>query len=149
MMHAVWSWLRFLQGLHGHFAWLCVALLVHPVLVVRAGSTWHRARLACTAATLGIVMNFVAGALLYGAYRQTVRPLLFRESPLWGFMFERKEHLALLAVLLGCSGWLSAYKLSGVPDKNVGYTKMLYALAALIALVVALMGTAVASVRSL
>jgi hypothetical protein len=49
------------------------------------------------------------GVWLYGPYREKLRQSIFISAPRVGYLFERKEHLAFAAVLLGWAGAASYF----------------------------------------
>src|SRR5260370_1409517 len=60
---------------------------------------------AAAAAAPGWVTAAAAGgACLYPAYRTQIKPALFATAPAVGFAFERKEHLAIAALILSWAG---------------------------------------------
>lgn len=100
--------LHTLERVHGLVAWAATAALVAAsVLKLRRG----RSRPASIAATLAVLALTVASAFglwLHPAYDAHLRQRLFVRSAELGWMFERKHHLAVVAVLLGWSALLSA-----------------------------------------
>jgi len=136
---------------HGHLGWLAVAILLHPALVLR-----HRKRRAHVAVALGALVPTAAGALgmwIYGPYRDRIKQSIFIDAPWVGLLFERKEHLAFGAIVLAWGG-AAAYALSQRATDPSSATLRTFALrafiaAAALASAVALLGTAVASYRSL
>lgn len=49
------------------------------------------------------------GVSLYGPYREKLRQSIFISAPRVGYLFERKEHLAFAAVVLGWVGAASYF----------------------------------------
>jgi len=141
--------LRLLEHVHGHFGWLSVVALSHPAVLLRARP--RRALLSAALATTLVTLTGAAGALLYPAYRTQVKVAVFSASTAYGNAFERKEHLAVAAVALAWVGLAahiaecrqrSLYLVSG----RVSF--LAYASAALLSLVSATLGVAVAAFRS-
>jgi hypothetical protein len=152
-----WDTLRFLQGLHGHVAWLAAALLLHPPLVLRvrpAQGNAKRARQIVLIAALVTSATYMAGLALYTDYRATVRRPLFEAAPAFGWCFERKEHLATLALGLAWVGVVTIWRVPlgaaeaahAASHRRAGRVMLA---AGLFAIATALLGTAVASIRSL
>lgn len=140
-------WLRILQHVHGPLGWLAALALVHPALLLRAR---RRADLATSLATGLATIAVGLGAYVYPHYRVRVKQKLFLEMPTMGWMFERKEHLAVAAVAFAWVG-LILYRLGregGSPGLQRGAHRA-YVAAAVCAVVTAVLGTAVAAVRSL
>jgi hypothetical protein len=141
--------LRLLERIHGHLGWLAVAALVHPVVVLRRGG--RRAPWAVGSAVALPVLAVGLGAALYPAYRRRVRGELFREDLALGWLFERKEHLAFGVVVLA-AGAAVAYALArpgGTYEARArSLARTLFAAAALLAAVVAAIGTYLAAVRT-
>jgi len=139
--------LRLLAHLHGHMGWLAAAALVHPALLLRR--TGRRARWVCLAATAIVTFAAAIGAAIYPGYRTLVKPVLFAEAPALGWAFERKEHLAVAAVVLSWVGlvacWTDRHRPRAAPP--AGMAQAAYLASAVLAIVSALLGTAVASYR--
>jgi hypothetical protein len=143
--------LRVLERVHGHLAWLAVVALLHPAILLRNPS--RRARLAVAVTTLLVVMTSLLGFCIYPEYRSRIKRDIFIEAPRLGWLFERKEHLAVGALtfaLVGCAAHLS------LPVFTEGDTRRTVArlahrafvVAFALAAVVAVFGVAVASYRS-
>ena len=101
--------LRVLEHVHGHVGWLAVAALLHPAIILRRPR--RRASLSVVLATLTLTLTGVAGVMLYSPYRNTLKQRIFIETPRVGWLFERKEHLAVGALALawvGCVAHLTA-----------------------------------------
>jgi hypothetical protein len=94
--------LRLQEHIHGHLGWLAAAALVHPAIVLRRAK--RKAHLAVGLA-VGLVTTVGAlGVALYPAYRDDLRQPIFAHAPFYGYLFERKEHLAFGAILLSWAG---------------------------------------------
>lgn len=101
--------LRVLEHVHGHLGWLAVAALLHPAIVLRRPR--RRAALSVVLATLTLTLTAAAGVALYGPYRSLLKQRLFLDAPRVGWLFERKEHLAIGALAfawVGCVAHLGA-----------------------------------------
>jgi hypothetical protein len=96
--------LRALEHVHGHLAWLSTLALYHPAILLRKPR--RRAVGAASAATALVTVTAAMGALLYPAYRRTLKPAIFAATPIVGNLFERKEHLGVAVVLLAWTGLL-------------------------------------------
>jgi hypothetical protein len=96
--------LRALERAHGIAAWAATAALIAAAWVVfrRPARRWLGIA-AGAGAALSITLAGGLGVLLDDAYRSRVRQRLFVEAPGLGWLFERKEHLAFGAMLLGWS----------------------------------------------
>jgi len=142
---------RLLAHVHGHLGWLAVAALAHPALLLR-GST-RRSTLTVALAPLLATVAAGTGFVVYGPYRARVKGPLFVEAEAWGWMFERKEHLAFAAVALawaGAAAYLAAER-SGEPAHGAlrRASHRAFVAACALALVAAVIATLVASVREL
>lgn len=146
--------LRALERVHGHLGWLSVAALLHPAILLR--NPHRRARLAVVLATSSVVATAVLGACLYPEYRARLKHTIFVESPCLGWMFERKEHLAVGAVsfaLVGCLAHLSLPLFDGDAGEDARRSMARLAHRAFVAsfalaVLVAILGVAVASFKS-
>jgi len=143
--------LRILERIHGHLGWLSVAALLHPAIFLR--NPKRRARLAVSLATGFTVTTALLGGYIYPEYRLRLKQHIFIEVQRLGWMFERKEHLAVGAVgfaLAGCLAHLS------LPIFTEDATKRTVAMLAhrafvaafVLALFVAVLGVSVASYKS-
>ena len=143
--------LRVLERLHGHLGWLAVAALLHPAILLR--SPRRRAPLAVLLATGLVVATAALGASFYGEYRARLKQHIFIEAPRLGWLFERKEHLAVGAVsfaLLGCVAHLAERSFNN-PDTRRTVSRLAhrsFVVAFALALLVAAFGVAVASYKS-
>ncbi len=93
----------------------------------------------------------VAGALLYGPYRAVLKQRIFQTAPTVGLLFERKEHLAFGALLFAWVGALAYVAASRAQPSHATLRKLSqrsFAIAAALAVVVAALGTAVATFRT-
>src|SRR5262249_32749606 len=89
---------RLLERVHGHVGWLAALALAHPALLLRRPR--RNVLGVATAATVLVTLAASLGALLYPAYRGSIKPLLFATAPAAGALFERKEHLGVAALVL-------------------------------------------------
>src|SRR5262249_1454342 len=109
---------------HGIAAWVATALLVATAWAVVRWPT--RRRIGIWMGAGAILSSALAGALgllLDDAYRSRLRQRLFVEAPALGWLFERKEHLAFGAVLLGWSAFWSlgaAWLVARAPRRGDG-----------------------------
>ncbi len=89
-----------------------------------------------------VTLVAASGAWLYGPYCDLVKRRLFQTAPTMGLLFERKEHLAFGAVLfawVGAVAYIAKFRV---------LSHRAYVVAAAIAIVVASLGTIVASNRT-
>ena len=143
--------LRVLERVHGHLGWLCVAALLHPAVLLR--NPRRRARLAVSLTTAFVVVTGLLGGYIYPEYRIRLKQHIFIEAPKIGWLFERKEHLAVGAVGFAVAGCIAHLSL---PLFTEDATKRTVAVAAhrafvgsfVFALVVAVLGVSVASFKS-
>ncbi|MBX7195403.1 MAG: hypothetical protein K1X94_25330 [Sandaracinaceae bacterium] len=96
--------LRLLESVHGHLGALAAVALLHPAILLWRGRPAGRgARWSIGLTALLTAVAFGGGILIYADYRRVVKRALFREDMTAGFLFETKEHLALVALCL-CLG---------------------------------------------
>jgi hypothetical protein len=142
--------LRALERIHGHFGWLAVAALVHPAIILR--NPQRRAPLSVSLATAFVCVTGVLGAYVYPEYRRVLKQSIFRASPAIGWLFERKEHLAVAAVtftIVGCIAHLSVAGFEGAAQRTLArLAHHAFVLAFLLAFGVAVLGVIVASFKS-
>ena len=141
---------RLTEHLHGHAGWLAAALLVHPAIVLR--NRERRAHLAVGLATALVTIVAAVGCVLYVSYRARLKADIFQHAPSIGLAFERKEHLAFGAVVLAWAGG-AAYvaAMRATPETRERLRTIAfhaYCASAALAIVVAVLGTIVASYRS-
>lgn len=86
---------------HRSFA---AAGFMHPAVLVRQPK---RRSITFLLARIFLTLTSLLGAYIYGDYRVEIRQPLFFVSPAYGWMFERKEHLAYFATLLSWVGYFS------------------------------------------
>lgn len=148
--------LKLLAEFHGHLGWLAAAALLHPAILLGRRDVRNpnsKLGLTLSLATAFVTAAAISGALIYDSYRQRIRPHLFHESPTIGWMFERKEHLALGAAVLAWAGVLAAVAARREKSDDVGRklargSRLAFVVASALASVSAILGTWVASVRS-
>ncbi|HEY1957858.1 MAG TPA: hypothetical protein VGH28_19695 [Polyangiaceae bacterium] len=138
------------ERLHGHAGWLAAVALVHPAIVLRR--TDRRAAWAVGLSTGLVTTVAIVGASMYAAYRERLRGHIFRASMSTGYLFERKEHLAFAVLAFAWVGALAYVAAGFSSDDERRVLRRLshraYVAASAIALVVAALGTAVATFRS-
>jgi hypothetical protein len=144
-------WLRVLERVHGHLGWLTVAALSHPAILLR--NPKRRAPLATALATAGAVATAALGALIYPEYRARLKQPIFVEARALGWVFERKEHLAVGAVsfaLIGCIAHLGAAAFEGEGTRllTARLAHRAFVVAFVLSAIVASFGVAVASFKS-
>jgi nitric oxide reductase large subunit len=142
--------LRLTEHVHGHLGWLAAAILAHPALLLR--SRTRTANAAVIAATSLVTVAAAVGAWLYVAYRERLKQGIFLRAPTVGFLFERKEHLAFGAVLLAWAGAAAYFAAPRATRPTRALLRTIafraFALSAVLAVVVAVLGTLVAVYRS-
>jgi hypothetical protein len=140
--------LELVQAIHGHAGVLAAVALLHPAITLRRGTPLTRPRRWSLALACGMVIAaFSSGIFLYGPYRETVRAPLFGESITAGLAFETKEHLALFVLSLAVGGTLAAFV---APKEAVAIRRsaaLLFAMASVLCIATAGLGTVVQSVR--
>lgn len=140
--------MRLFESLHGHAGILAVAALLHPALLLRKGWPLTRGtKLAVLLSTGFAVVAFASGVSIYEGYRATVKRPLFAVAPDAGWLFETKEHLAFVVVCFALGAGIAAVSAPRDAIAHRRAASRLYAAAALLALVVAGIGTYVASIR--
>jgi hypothetical protein len=140
--------LRLLERIHGHLGWLAVAALAHPAIVLRNPA--RRARLSVLLATLLTAATFGLGAWIYGPFsRDGMRHALYVASQRHGLLFERKEHLAVGVLALAVAGCLThLLAFDRTRPARARFAHVAFACSALLAVVVATLGTLVAAFKS-
>jgi hypothetical protein len=99
--------LRALELAHGVVAWLALAALVAAAILALRRSDGRRALVAVAIATLLVTVAAALGFALHADFDARLRQHLFIRSATLGWMFERKQHFAVVAVLLAWSGALA------------------------------------------
>ena len=141
---------RLAEHFHGHLGWLTAAALVHPAIVLRRRG--RRAPWAVRISVALVTLVSLAGSILYVPYRERLKQGIFQSAPQIGLLFERKEHLAFGALIFA---WIGAIGYMASSRRELPYAEGLHRLAhrafvvaALLAAVVAILGTVVASYRT-
>lgn len=139
---------RVLESVHGHLGVLALAALIHPAILLRKGKPLSRRnRYAVIGSTLFAVLAFASGIVIYEQFRAEVKRPLFSASLKAGLMFETKEHIAFAVCTMSLGALVCALV---APKQSNGLRRaaaLTYALAASFCIVVAGLGTYVASVR--
>jgi hypothetical protein len=92
--------LRAIARAHAILAWLATAAIVAALVIARRPA--RRAAVIAGAVASALVVSASAlGIALHDPYRSRLRQRLFVASSALGWLFERKQHLAFGAVLLG------------------------------------------------
>jgi hypothetical protein len=138
-----------LEAIHGHLGVLAMAALFHPVLLLWSGKPLSRnAKIAMGASLVLVSVTFALGLTIYGAYREEVKPELFRTNLQAGVLFDTKEHLAWVA-LVGAVGAGIAGLVAPPKAAQVRRIAARVFLGAAIACVLTVcLGTWIASIRS-
>ncbi len=143
--------LRVLERIHGHLGWLSVAALLHPAILLRDPK--RRASLSVSLATGFVVATASLGAAIYPEYRARLKQRIFIEAPTLGWLFERKEHLAVGAVSFALIGCVAHLSLRFLTDAEVTRTvarlsQRAFVIACVLGFAVAVLGVVVASYKS-
>jgi hypothetical protein len=142
--------LRVLERVHGHLGWLSAAALLHPAIVLR--NPKRHAKLSVVLATSFVCATGALGAYVYPEYRRLLKQHIFREAAAVGWMFERKEHLAVGAMafaLAGCVAHLSLRSFGEREQANIArLAHRSFVVSFALTLAVAVLGVAVASFKS-
>jgi len=102
--------LRALERAHGIAAWIATAALFAAVWVAFRRPLRRRLGVfSAGIAALSITLAGALGLLLEEPYRARIRQRLFVATPGLGWLFERKEHLAFGAILLGWSALFALF----------------------------------------
>ena len=97
-------------------------------------------------------MAGAVGVDLYGPYRSQLRRSIFVSAPTFGYLFERKEHLAFGAVLLAWAG-ATSYVAARSTEEHVRRSfwrasHWAFIVAAGLATITASLGTVIAAYRT-
>jgi hypothetical protein len=143
--------LRALEHVHGHLGWLSAAALLHPAILLRDPK--RRARLAVVLTTGFVTATGALGVLVYPEYRARLKQAIFISAPTIGWLFERKEHLAVGAIgfaWIGCVAHLGArFFEDEALARSVAVTaQRAYAIAFVLSVAVATLGVIVASYKT-
>ncbi len=141
---------RLTEHIHGHLGWLAAATLIHPAIVLR--SPTRRAHLAVGLSTGFVTVASAIGVFIYVAYRERLKQGIFLHAPVVGLLFERKEHLAFGAVVLAWAGAAAYFAAPRATPQTRARLRTLafqsFCASAALSLLVAILGTVVASYRS-
>jgi hypothetical protein len=142
--------LRLQEHLHGHLGWLAALALVHPAILLRRPK--RKAHLSVGLAA-GLVTAVGAwGVALYPEYRDRLRQPIFAHAPIYGYLFERKEHLAFGAIVLAWAGAVAYAAAIRAEEPQMDSLRraahLAFVAAAGLALVAATLGTVVAAYRT-
>jgi hypothetical protein len=141
---------RLMEHVHGHLGWLAAATLVHPAIVLR--SRTRRAHYAVGLATVFVTVAAGIGVALYQTYRERLKQGIFMHAAPIGLLFERKEHLAVGAVLLAWAGAAAYFAAPSAAEPTRGHLRTIafraFCGSASLAVLVAILGTIVAVYRT-
>lgn len=139
---------RILEAVHGHFAVLAAAALLHPAILLRQGQPMsRRTRWAVALTAIAAVLAFGSGSFLYPAYIARVRVPLFLRDARAGMMFETKEHLAFAIVALSSGAAVCAWLAPAEARELRRAAAAVFAMSAALCLAVVALGTYVAGVH--
>ncbi len=103
-------------------------------------------------ATSSAIATALLGASIYPEYRARIKQQIFIEAPTVGWMFERKEHLAVGGVAFALVGCVAHFALpvfhEGVRVNVARLAHRAFVIAFLLTAAVAVLGVAVASYKS-
>lgn len=139
--------LRVAEHIHGHMGWLSTAALLHPAILLR--NPKRRARLAVLLTTGFVTASGLLGAWIYPEYRARLKQAIFIHTPSIGWLFERKEHLAVGAIAFAWIGCIAHLAAGGFKDEASKRTVSLmahraYVIAFVLCVAVACIGVTVA-----
>jgi hypothetical protein len=134
-----------LAAIHGHLAWLGLALMLHPVLSLgRPGRPTRPTRWSAWLAAAFVSAPYALGWLIYPTYRSEVKPTLLAEALPYAMAFETKEHLALMTLALAWGGALTLHA-GGGEARGRRVARTLFACGALTGLATGVLGVVVAA----
>lgn len=141
---------RLMEHVHGHLGWLAAATLAHPAIVLRSHT--RRAHYAVGLSTVFVTVTAGIGVALYEAYRERLKQGIFMHAAPIGLLFERKEHLAVGAVLLAWAGAAAYFAAPSAAEPTRGHLRTIafraFCASASLAVLVAILGTIVAVYRT-
>lgn len=141
--------LRLLTIVHGHAGVLAAIALLHPAILLRAGRPLTRGtRWSVGLTAFTTAFAYALGIALYPSYRAAVKRELFTANFQAGVLFETKEHLAYAVVTLTIGASLAVFL---APRSASGIRRgaaAVFAVAALLCLATAGLGTYVSAIRS-
>lgn len=140
---------RAIEHVHGHLGWLSAAALLHPAWMLRR--PLRKLSLVTVASTVLVSLPLLTALLIYPAYRASLKQGVFVRTPTVGWMFERKEHLAIGAVALAWAGLalhVASLQVEGAETRGqlARGAHLAFVVAAVLTWAVAALGTWVASV---
>ena len=134
-----------LERVHGHLAWLGLALMLHPVVSLgRPGRPRRPTRWSAWLAAAFVSAPYALGWWIYPTYRTRVKPALLVESLPLALAFETKEHLALMTLALAWGGAMAIHA-GGETRGGRRTARVLLGCGAVTGLVTAALGLAVAA----
>lgn len=140
--------LRLLESVHGHLGALAAVALVHPAFFLWSGRPATRGvRLSIALTALLITAAYFFGIGIYGDYRATVKRPLFRDSVTAGLLFETKEHLAFVSLMLALGAILPSLARGPEGASQRRMAARLWAASAVACWLVGAMGTWIQSIR--
>ena len=139
--------LRAAEHIHGHLGWLAVAALLHPAVLLR--NPGRRAPLAVWLTTGFVSVAGLLGAAIYPEYRAQLKQAIYIHTPAIGWLFERKEHLAVGAIAfawIGCIAHVTASRFDDDERRTVAVmAHRAYVMSFVLTLIVAVLGVVVAT----
>ena len=139
--------LRILESIHGHLGVLAAVALLHPAILLRNGRALSRGLWWSVVLTTGLVVAaFATGLFIYEDYRAEVKRPLFLQNPTVGYLFETKEHVAWAVICLALGAGVAALVAPRSARGARRAAALVYAVAAILSLVTAGLGTYVAAV---
>lgn len=139
--------LRILETVHGHLGILAAVALAHPAILLWRGRALTRGLWWSVVLTTGLtVLAFGTGLLIYEDYRTEVKRGLFLESPVVGYLFETKEHVAWAVLVLALGAGFAALVAPRRARRVRRAAAIAYVVAAVVCLVTVGLGTYVAAV---
>jgi hypothetical protein len=138
-----------LEAIHGHVGVLAMVALFHPALLLWSGKPLSRnAKLALGASLVLVALAFALGLTIYPAYREEVKPDLFRIDVRTGLLFETKEHLAWIALVASMGAGITGLVAPPKAAQTRRIAARVFLAAAIACTIAACLGTYIASVRS-
>ncbi|MBM4364585.1 MAG: hypothetical protein FJ102_00105 [Deltaproteobacteria bacterium] len=136
------DWVELARSMHGHAGVLAAAALLHPVVFLRPGRPLSRPQRWAVGAGAGMLAAvYASGLALYPGYRERERPALMQQDFPLALWFERKEHLAFVAVVL--AGTAALMVLSRRDGSHNRVARWMLGVSAALVLVVAAVGSVV------
>jgi len=138
-----------LEAIHGHIGVLAMVALFHPALLLWNGKPLSRnGKLALAASLILVALAFALGLTIYPAYREEVKPDLFRIDVQTGLLFETKEHLAWIALVASMGAGITGLTAPPRAAHTRRIAARIFLGAAIACTLAACLGTYIASVRS-